>query len=241
MKKIAIINFKGGVGKTVVALNLGAALQQKGKRILLIDLDPAAGLTFALIGTDEIGSSSLDFLIGSGIQPLILRQDLELIPSSLSLESLDKRGIEEKDLLLKKSLRRLQGFDYVLIDTPPAINIFSLMAAVASDSVYSVIGADFLSLNSLLAVEEMIRALKEKVNHRIILNLFDRRRRLEKDLFATFLKNYQGRIFKIPVRRSVLVPESIVLGRPVVSYRSTSPVAQDFKDLADEVIRKEGR
>jgi chromosome partitioning protein len=238
-KKIAVVNYKGGVGKTVITINLGAAINSKGKSVLLVDLDPSAALTFALLGKKDVEGSIFNLLTGGRVKPIHIGKSFDLIPSEFYLNSLEQKKIKRKDLLLRDALQDFTSYDFILIDTPPAINIFTVMAALASDSIYTIISADFLSYRSLLAIEDMIEALEENIDHRIIVNLFDRRRNIEKELFRTLKNVYKGALFNSTIRRSVLIPESIFLSKDIFRYRKSSPVARDFEAVAREVIRKE--
>lgn len=238
-KTISILNYKGGVGKTAITLNLGAALAQRKKRILLVDFDPQAALTYALIGneTERIEGSILDLVLNYDVRPISIDNGLDLIPSTFELDSLEKKRVENNDL--SRALKPFGDYDFILIDTPPAINVFSVLAAIAGRAVYVVVSADLLSIRSLIAIQDLVRGLETRTPLRIIVNLYDRRRNIEKDLFKMILRDYGDKAFRTPIRRSVLIPEGIALNRPVVHYRRTSAVARDFRELAAEVIRKE--
>lgn len=240
-KIIAIINYKGGVGKTSVSFNLGAALQRQGKKVLLVDLDGQAALTFAALGPEpgQVSKTLYDFLLYEAPPDIqIIEPGFDIIPGSLKLNEIEHKRIYDKDKLLGRALSNIKGYDFMLIDTPPALNIFTLITLRAASAVYIIVAADFLSIRSLAAVLEAVRALKIRAEKGIILNLFDRRRNIEKDLFKTLKKDYRGIVFNTPLRRSVLIPESIILHKNIFQYRKNSPVAKDFESLAREVIRR---
>jgi len=240
-KIIAIINYKGGVGKTSVTFNLGSALQRQGKKVLLIDLDGQAALTFAALGPEpgQVSKTLYDFLLYEAPPDIqTIEPGFDIIPGSLKLNEIEHKRIYDKDKILGRALRDIKGYDFVLIDSPPALNIFTLMALRAASAVYIIVAADFLSIRSLIAVLEAVRALKIRAEKGIILNLFDRRRNIEKDLFSTLKKDYKNIVFNISLRRSVLIPESIILHKNIFQYRKNSPVAKDFESLAREVIRR---
>lgn len=240
-KIIAIVNYKGGVGKTSTAFNLGAALQRQGKKVLLVDLDGQAALTFAALGPEpgQASKTLYEFLLYEAPPDIqTIEPGFDIIPGSLKLSEIEHKRIYDKDQLLKQGLSNIKGYDFILIDTPPALNIFTLMALRAATAVYIIVAADFLSIRSLIAVLDALKALKIRVEKGIIINLFDQRRNIEKDLFSTLKKDYEGIVFNTTVRRSVLVPEGVILHKNIFQYRKTSPVAKDFQSLAREVIRR---
>ena len=244
MRVIAIANFKGGVGKSSVCMNLGAALHQKGKKVLLIDLDPGAALTYYALGqeSETVKCSSLDVLLEK-VQPeaaaIEIKPGFSLVPADFELMTIETARKGERSELLKEALAGVRGFDYVLIDTPPAINIFTVMAIVASSRVYIVVNADMFSYRAMMTLEDVIKGLSRKVEMRIIVNLFDSRRNIEKEIFRDLKTKYSGKVFNSTIRRNVAIPEGVLLGLDVFSYRKSSPVAADFATLAKEVIKKE--
>lgn len=240
-KTISVVNYKGGVGKTSIALNLAAALNRQKKRVLLVDFDPQSALTFAVMGKKAPSVYGVhELFIGSEDPDLIkINEGFDLLPSTFELEQLERKRFDNKSSMLKEALREFKGYDFILIDTPPAVNILTVMAIMASNSVYAVVGSDFMSYRGLLAVEDVLKGLKVKRQKGIIVNLFDSRRNIEKDVFKSFRENYGSDMFKTSIRRSVLMPESIVLSKNIFQYRQKSNVAKDFESLAREVIRKE--
>jgi len=243
-KIITFCNHKGGTGKTTVALHLGAALNHKLNRVLLIDLDPQAAMTFSLLGNERARAleySTCDLLLGAIEKPIEINKGLDLIPATFELDSIENKRIAGKERLLQEALTSFKDYRYILIDTPPAVSQFLIMAILASSSIYTVVNAELLSYRSLIDIEDVIKGIKARVKKGVIVNLYDRRRRFEKEMFSYFKEYYKGIAFNTPIRRSVLIPECVFLNKTIVQYRKTSPIAKDFLNLAREVERKEKR
>jgi len=246
---IAIANPKGGVGKTSLTLGMGAALSRLNHRVLLVDMDGAAALTYGLIGEDagDLEGSMYDVLTGAApAEDLIIKTDRgpALLPSSLSLDNLETDRIEGKSFLLREALKtQRKKFDYILIDTPPRLGSLSLNAFIAAQEVYAAVLADILSYRSLLSMRDTIEEIARRYGkgpklEGIIINFYDGRRNLEKFIREKILREYRAICFKTTVRRSVGVPESIMTGTDVFKYAAWKHVAADFMSLAKEIIKR---
>jgi len=234
MKTISFVNLKGGVGKTSICLNLAAAVSKRGRRVLLLDLDPSASLTYSLLENVETAAPRYPDDWTRAVVPF---NHYDLVPGSLELEDLEKK----KDLhILKQALQQAKGYDFVFIDCPPALDVLTIMAILASSTVCAVINARLLEYRGLVAIDDTIRALRAKARRKVIVNEYDGRRRLEQDLLKKLKKDYGEDLYRSTVRRSVAVPESVVRSMDVLAHRRTSPVAKDFEALAREFLRKEG-
>ena len=248
-KIVAIANPKGGVGKTSIILGLSAALNRLNKKVLLIDLDGAAALTFGLMGDKarNIEPSVYNILNHEiPIKDLLveIEKGLYLIPSSLALDNLETDRVEGKLFLLRTALRGQEShFDYILIDTPPRLGVLSLNACIASQEIFAVVLADILSYRSLLSLRDTIEETAKRYTRGlklggIIINFYDNRRNIERFIREKILREYKEICFKNSIRRAVAIPESIMTGKNIFKYASWSPVANDFLRLAKEIIRR---
>ena len=251
-KVISIANTKGGVGKTSLTLGIGASLNQLGQRVLLVDMDSASALTYAILGDDagDLELSIYDVLISDTrhLEEILIEagQGLYLLPSSLSLDNLEADARDRKQYLLRDRLKALRKeFDWILIDTPPRLGLLSINALVASDGVWTAIIADILSYRALFGLRSIIEEIAARYNkglelEGIIINFYDRRRNLERFIREKVLKEYKDIAFKASIRRSVAVPESIMVGKTIFQHASRNPVASDLLGLAREILRREG-
>ncbi|MBE0479047.1 ParA family protein, partial [Candidatus Aerophobetes bacterium] len=169
MQIIALINQKGGVGKTTSTVNIGAGLTKLKKKVLLIDLDPQAHLTYSLgIPAHELDKSIYEFMKGEVAwqEILIERNELRVIPSSLSLSGaeMELSGIAGKEFLLKKALEKLKDFDYILIDSPPSLGLLTLNALATAQEIYIPLQVEFLALQGLSRLLETIDVVKKRLN-----------------------------------------------------------------------------
>lgn len=225
-------------------MNLGAALNQQGETILLVDLDPQASLTYYVLGRDseDVEASVFDLLMRDSTLGEVLIEiipGLDLIPSDFSLVGLESLKARDRALLLKDLLRGIKGYDFILIDTPPAINLFTIMAVVASSSVYVVVNADMFSYRAMIAIEDLVSSLEVKIRKQIVVNMFDSRRNIEKTVLEDLKRRYGDQLFRSTIRRSVAIPEGILFGQDVFRHKKSLSVIEDFEALGKEVIKRE--
>ena len=250
-KTIAIANQKGGVGKTTTAINLAASLALESKRTLLVDLDPQGNATTGLgVERGKLTASLYQVLDGSHfiaevLYPTELPQ-LLLIPATKDLVGIEVElvGAERREYRLKEGLADVGAhFDYVLLDCPPSLGLLRLNALAAADSLLIPIQSEYYALEGLSAILETMRLVQQSVNaalrlEGIVITLFDSRNRISHQVVEEIRAHFPDRLFQTIIRRNVRLSESPSYGKPICSYDATSTGAQDYRDLAMELIAR---
>jgi chromosome partitioning protein len=253
MKIVAIANQKGGVGKTTTAVNLGAALAESGKRILLIDLDPQANATSSF-GLQDVKDISLyEPLLGEvSITEKILptqREGLFIVPADL-----DMAGAEVEIARMPNHLTRLaetlkplqtdQTFDFVFLDCPPSLGILMSNALAAADELLTPIQCEYFALEGLVKIVRLIeQVLDSGANDRlelggIVMTMFDARTNLSQQVVADVRKHFGERVYETVIPRSVRLSEAPSFGKSILEYASSGPAAQAYRALAREFIKR---
>ena len=252
---LAVANQKGGVGKTTTTINLGAALAEVGKRVLLIDLDPQGNASTGLgIGYDMRDVTTYDFIAGDvtpieSIQATGV-QNLWIIPATQDLSSADIELIsnEKRSFLLKDATRQQEmdtfAFDYILIDCPPSLNILTINAMVAAHGVVVPLQSEFFALEGLSQLMLTIREIRETANvdlriEGIVLTMYDRRNNLSQQVEADARDNLGDLVFKTVIPRNVRLSEAPSFATPVLVYDPNSSGSTAYRALAQELILNE--
>lgn len=248
MQIIALINQKGGVGKTTSTVNIGAGLTKLNKKVLLIDLDPQAHLTYSLgIPAHELDKSIYELIKGEVAwkEILIERRELKIIPSSLGLSGaeIELSGIAGKEFLLKKALEGLKGFDYILIDSPPSLGLLTLNALTAAQELYIPLQVEFLALQGLSRLLETIDIVKKRLNKNleitgIIAIRFDGRKNLNKEIVEKIKDYFGDKLFKTFIRDNISLAEAPSFGKTIFEYKPNSHGANDYLNLSREILKR---
>lgn len=241
---IALVNQKGGVGKTTSTINIGAGLALKGKRVLLIDLDPQASLTMSL-GQDASQSdrTAYEVLVGDlDIQKAIIKLDgYDLVPCDARLLTIEN-GKEKR--LLQRGLASVAGiYDYILIDCRPSLGNLMLNALTACNEVYIPVQAEFLALAGLAQLTNTIAIVKQSLNPDIkitgvIITRYKARTKLSKEVYNKAKEIYPQAIFETPIRDAVDVAEAPTAGTDIFHYNKRSNGAKDYLNIVDEIIKR---
>ncbi len=248
----AIVNQKGGVGKTTTAANLSAGLAKRGKKILMIDLDAQANLSahFGCAVNDEPESVSMyDILRHNEKMENVVRdvsENLWLAPASLLLSAADLElgGVIGRESLLKRALKGYsERFDSVIIDCPPSLGLLSLNGLVAASRVILPVQSEFLSLHGVRQLLDTIDSVRSAYNPSlevggVLVCLFDSRRRLARSVADTVREYFGDLVFDTIVRTNVSLAEAPARGCSVLDYDPKSSGAEDYGKLADEIIRR---
>ena len=243
-KVITVCNQKGGVAKTTTCLNLGTSLALMNKQVLLIDFDVQANLS-TLLSLNE--SESFYDTIRSGDVDLSryvvkTRQGFWLLPANNKLSLLAKKHMKDKhfEYMLKDKLEPVkQYFDYIIIDTPPSGDFYTLNALLASDIAAVPSQCEYLSMNGISHIQNMINVIKEKADHSIdfhvLVTMFDRNNTASRVIFNKLNHDYYGNVFRTIIEKDEAVQQSQILLTPTMYYDKNSRAGLQYYDLAKEI------
>ena len=245
---IAICNHKGGIGKTANSCSLAAALQQKGKQVLVIDLDGQANLTESLGLSIEEEETIYGAMCGKHPLPLIeLSNGITIVPSCLDLSAAESELISEpgRELILKGLITKalaIKPFDYVLIDCPPSLGLLTLNALTAADYVIIPVQAQFLAMRGMAKIMNIISIVKERLNPTlqiggIVITQYNSRKTLNKSVAELIRDSFCDKVFKTIIRDNVALAECPIHGQTIFEYSPKSNGANDYMSLAEEVLK----
>ena len=239
-KTISIANFKGGVGKTTSTINIGAALQNSGKRVLLLDLDPQYNLTQSL-GVTEVERPVYGSLRGEyPLSPLTIMDGLDLIPSSLELIKAEielAAEFKREDILNRLLAPLTPQYDYILLDCPPSLGLLTINAFVASDDIYVPVEAEFLALKGYAVLSEAIGRIGLTID-KVFVTKYDGRKILNRNVLDTIQNSLGDAAFKTAIRENVALAEAPTQGLDIFRYAPRSIGADDYRALSKEIMAR---
>ena len=260
-KILTIANHKGGVGKTTSAINIGAGLHSLGKSVLLVDLDPQANLSqsLGLIKKERTiyGAIRGEYLLEPvNILPpvaihfaYVYRKGLDVVPSTLDLSGaeIELSGEAGREYILRELIEPLRGaYDYILIDSPPSLGLLTINALTASDEVLIPLQAQYLALQGLTKLMEVIDKIKKRLNKGlrmggIIITQYDSRKILNRDVVASIESHFKDEVFTTRIRDNIALAEAPAQGMDIYRYQPKSYGAQDYLSLCKELLSKHNK
>ncbi len=255
MRTIAVVNQKGGCGKTTVSINLASALAELDKKVLLVDMDPQSHCAVGLaVPEEQIEQSIYDVLISkSRNEPMRLTEilwqigeRLELAPASIDLSAFEQQmaGIPERERCLQNVLDAVQDdYDFAVIDCPPAVSLLTFNALRAASDVLVPVETGYFALHGLSKQLETLSILckrcQQEVSVRVLASMYDIRTKMAREILAELRSHFADCMFKTVVNFNTKIKEAASFGQPINEYDPASKGQQDFRALAQEVIGKE--
>lgn len=243
---VSLLNHKGGVGKTTSTINIGAAMVELGKRVLLVDLDPQANLTVSL-GIPRQKASIYENVRGEApVTPYEYKEDMDVVPSTLDLSGAEMELINEagREYILKELFEPFRDdYDFIFIDCPPSLGLLTLNALTCSDYVYIPLQTEFLALQGLAKIKQVIDKVRFRLNKKlqiggVIATMYDARKVLNRDVVDTIRKYFGEKVFDTLIRDNVALAEAPAKRQDIYEYSPRSNGAEDYLSLAREIIQR---
>lgn len=249
---ISVSNQKGGVGKTTTTVNIAAFLAEKGKRVLIIDIDPQGNAGFGIgINAEEMETTLYEVLIDQiPLEEAIFKTGIErlsIIPSNIHLSGaqVDLLDADGKEFILKKKLEPLKNhYDYIFIDCPPSLGILTLNSLVAADSVLIPLQCEYYALEGLNQLLRIIVMVQERLNKSlkiegVVLTMYDPRTNLANQVVNDVREYFKDKVFESIIPRNVKLSEAPSFGKPIGIYDKTCPGSMAYEKLAEEVMKND--
>jgi chromosome partitioning protein len=249
---IAVCNQKGGVGKTTSTINLGAALAEHGRRVLLVDLDPQGALSAGLgVASHELDRTIYNLMLdpGTTVTDVLVPTRLDgvdLIPANIDLSAAEVQLINEvgREQTLARALRPLlHSYDYILIDCQPSLGLLTVNALACANVVLIPLAAEYFSLRGVALLVDTVDKVRARINPDlriggVLVTMFDGRTVHGREVVAMLVQRFGDLVFDTVIARTVKFPETTVAGEPITRYAPTSAAADSYRTLAREVIAR---
>lgn len=251
-KIIAMTNQKGGVGKTTTTINLGAALAETGRQVLLVDFDPQGSASVGLgVNPHTLETSIYNLLLGRDvdIDDVILEtnvDNLDLLPANIDLSAAEVQLVSEvaREQTLRRVLRPVRDrYDVIIIDCAPSLGLLTVNALTASDHVVIPLECEFFALRGVALLTDTIAKVTERLNPDleilgIVGTMYDGRTLHSREVLQRVVEAFGDTVFHTVIKRTVKFPETTVAGEPITSYATNSPGAEAYRNLAREVLAR---
>lgn len=249
---ISMCNQKGGVGKTTSTINMGACLAELGRKVLLVDLDPQGALSAGLgLTHDQIEDTIYDVMLDSqtSIHSAIQHTsvpNLDLVPANIDLSAAEIQMVNEvgREHTLARALRPIRrDYDFIIIDCQPSLGLLTVNALACSQGVIIPMECEFFSLRGLALLTDTVEKVSERINFDlevmgILVTMFDRRTKHAREVMDRVVEYFGDKVFDTVITRTVRFPETSVAGEPITSWAPSSLAAQQYRNLAKEVIER---
>jgi len=252
---VAMCNQKGGVGKTTSTINLGAALAEYGRRVLLVDLDPQGALSAGLgVAHHDLDVTVHNLLIGSkvSIHDVLAEtkvDNMDLLPSNIDLSAAEIQLVNEvgREQSLGRALEPIRSnYDYILIDCQPSLGLLTVNALACSDGVIIPMECEYFSLRGLALLNDTVEKVRDRLNPKlslygIVVTMFDARLLHSRQVMTRVVEVFGELVYDTAISRTVRFPDASVAGEPITTWSPKSGGAQSYRAMAREVIHRSGR
>ena len=247
---IAVANQKGGVGKTTTSINLSACIGTKGKKVLVIDMDPQGNTTSGYgIQKNELENTVYELIMGDcSVEDCILKEvvpNVSILPANVNLAAaeIELIGVNDKDFILKNEIDWVKdSYDFVIIDCPPSLNLLTINAMTTADSVLVPIQCEYYALEGLSQLIHTINLVKERLNPSlnmdgVVFTMYDSRTNLSNQVVENVKNNLKQKVYNTLIPRNIRLAEAPSYGQPISMYDPRSAGSESYMALAEEVIR----
>lgn len=251
---ISVANQKGGVGKTTTTVNLASYLAEKGKKVLIVDIDPQGNAGFGLgINAEETDSTIYEVLTGDiSVKDALFKTSIDglyIIPANMDLAGaqVELQELPDKEFILRKALSQIKDlFHYIFIDCPPSLGIFTVNSLAAADSVIIPLQCEYYALEGIGQLLKIISLVQGGINpslklEGVVLTMFDSRTNLSQQVVSDVKDYFKDKVFRTIVPRNVRLSEAPSFGKPINIYDRTSTGGVTYSKLADEVIANDSK
>jgi len=244
MRRIALVNQKGGVGKTTTAVNLSAAISRLDRRVLLIDLDPQSNATVSLgIPPDQQKNTTYALLNGGPFEPLKLSDTFHLVPSNIDLAGaeMELTSVIGREIVLRDALSNVTDYDFVILDCSPSLGLLSVNALTTAKEVMVPLQCEFLALHGISLLIRTVDLVRKRLNPELSITgvipcMYDVRKGLARDVVVEIEKHFGSKVFRSKIRSNVRLAEAPSHGKSIFDYAPDSNGAEDYLALAREIV-----